>query len=44
MVLEFVNFFCLFMAALAEYGSSQARGQIEATVARLCHSYSNVGI
>ena len=26
---------------MAAYGSSQARGQIRATAARLCHSHSN---
>ena len=34
-------FFLLFRATLAAYGSSQARGQIEATAAGLYHSHSN---
>ena len=35
---------CFFLrAALMTYGSSQARGQIRSTAARLLHSHSNVG-
>ena len=37
----FFFFFVLFRAALAAYRGSQARGQIGATAASLCHSYSN---
>lgn len=40
-------FFCLFAfsgAALAAYGSSQARGRIGAIAAGLCHSHSNARI
>ena len=43
------GFVCLFVfvlafrAASAAYGSSQARGQIRATVASLHHSHSNAG-
>ena len=33
--------FCLFRAALAAYGGSQARGRITATAASLHHSHSN---
>ena len=36
-------FFVFFRAALAAYGSSQARGLIRAVAAGLCHSHSNVG-
>ena len=36
-------FFLLFRAASAEYGSSQARVQIEVTAAGLHHSHSNAG-
>ena len=32
--------FCLFRATPMEYGGSQARGLVRATVASLCHSYS----
>ena len=35
--------FCLFRAAPAAYGGSQARGPIRATAAGLHHSHSNVG-
>jgi len=35
--------FCLFRAALVEYGSSQARGQIAAVAASLRQSHSNAG-
>ena len=35
--------FCLFKAAPTAYGGSQARGQIGATAAGLCHSHSNTG-
>ena len=35
--------FCLFRAALAAYGGSQARGPIGATAAGLPHSHSNTG-
>ena len=38
----FVCLFCLFRAALAAYGSSQAGGQIGAIPASLHHSHSNV--
>ena len=40
----FSAFFFLFFLgdSLAAYGSSQARGQIRATAAGLCHSHSNV--
>ena len=37
----FFVLFCLFRAAPTAYGSSQARGQIRAIVAGLCHSHSN---
>ena len=40
-VILFHLFFCLFRAAAAAYGGSQARGQIGAAVAGLCHSHSN---
>ena len=33
----------LFKASLVAYGGSQARSQIGATAASLCHSHSNVG-
>ena len=33
--------FLLFKAATVAYGSSQARGQIQATATGLCHSHSN---
>ena len=33
-------FFCLFRAALAAYGCSQARDQIKAVATNLCHSHS----
>ena len=33
----------LFRAALAAYGRFQARGQIGAVAAGLCHSHSNMG-
>ena len=36
-------FFLLFRATPMAYGSSQARGQIRATAAGLCHSHSNAG-
>ena len=39
---EFCLFF-LFRATPAAYGSSQARGQIEAVAAGLCHGHSNSG-
>ena len=35
--------FCFFRAAPTVQESSQARGQIRATVASLCHSHSNIG-
>jgi len=43
MVFIFIYFYLifLFMAAPAAYGSSQARGQIGAAAAGLCHSHSN---
>ena len=34
-------YFCLFRAAPAAYGSSQARGQIGTAAASLHHSHSN---
>ena len=40
-VLLFVFSFFLFIAAAAEYGSSQARGQIRAVAASLHYSHSN---
>ena len=36
-------YFFVFRAALAAYGSSQARGQDGAAAAGLHHSHSNVG-
>ena len=36
-----VFLFCLYRAALAAYGGSQARGRIRAVAAGLCHSHSN---
>ena len=36
-------YYCLFRAAPAAYGGSQARSQIGAVVAGLHHSYSNAG-
>ena len=36
-----VVLFCLFRAALAAIGGSQARGRIEAIAASLHHSHSN---
>ena len=38
-----VFFFCLFRAAPAAYGGSQARGQIGAIAGGLRHSHSNSG-
>ena len=35
--------FSLFRALLMAYGSSQARGQIKAAGARLCHGHCNTG-
>ena len=35
--------FCLFRVTPMAYGSSQARSQMGATAASLCHSHSNVG-
>ena len=40
---SFFFVFCLFKAAPAAYGVSQARGPIGATAAGLCHSHSNAG-
>ena len=37
----YIYFFCLFRAKPEEYGSFQARGQIGAATASLCHSHSN---
>ena len=37
------NFFLLFRVTLVAYGSFQARGQIRAAAAGLCHSHSNAG-
>ena len=39
--ISFLFFFCLFRAAPAAYGRSQARGQSRATAAGLHHSHSN---
>ena len=42
--LDFPSFlFFFFKAAPVAYGSSQARAQIGAAAASLCHSHSNVG-
>ena len=42
--LFFFNFnFLLFIAELEACGSSQARGQIGAATASLCHRHSNMG-
>ena len=40
-VYKYFILFCLFSAASAAYGSSQAGGQIGATATRLYHSHSN---
>ena len=40
----YIYYFCLFMAALAAYGSSQARGRIRVVAAGLRHSHSNAKI
>jgi len=42
-LLLFLLLFLLFRAAPVAYGDSQARGQIGAVIAGLCHSYSNTG-
>ena len=42
LALGFCFCFCLFMATLAAYGGSQARGQIGAVAAGLHHSHTNV--
>ena len=39
----FFIYFCLFRAAPAAYGGSQAGGRIEAVAASLRHSHSNAG-
>ena len=39
----FFSFFCIFRAAPAAYGASQARGWIRAVAAGLHHSHSNAG-
>ena len=39
--LAFFFSFMLLRAAFAAYGGSQARGQVGATAAGLCHSHSN---
>ena len=39
----FLFFFLLFRATLVAHGGSQARGQIRAKVACLCHGHSNAG-
>ena len=39
----FFFFFCIFRAAPAAYGGSQARGLIGAVAAGLHHSHSNMG-
>ena len=41
--LSFVFFFCLFRAAPAAYGGSQARSPIRAVAVALHHSRSNTG-
>ena len=41
--LFFLFLFCLFRAAPATYGGSQARGPIRAIAAGLHHSHSHVG-
>ena len=38
-----ISFFFLFRAASIAHSGSQARGQIGATAASLCHSHSNAG-
>ena len=43
-VVVVVVFFCLFRAALLPYGSSRAKGQIEAVATGLCHSSEQHGI
>ena len=44
MLLYFMFYFIhLFRPAPAAYGSSQARAQIRAVAASICHSHSNVG-
>ena len=40
---SFYLFVCLFSAAPATYGGSQAKGQIGAIATGLCHSHSNAG-
>ena len=44
MDISFYSFFFLFRAAPVAYERSQARGQIRATAASLCHSHSNGGL
>ena len=39
----YIYIFCLFRAALAAHGGSQARGRIEAVAASLHHSHTNSG-
>ena len=39
----FIYLFCLCRTAPMAHGTSQARGQIRAIIAGLCHSYSNNG-
>ena len=41
--LAFFFFSLPFRAAPTAYGGSQAKGQIEATTAGICHSHSNAG-
>ena len=42
MQIVYLFIFCLFRAALASYGGSQARGQIGAVAAGLQHSHRNL--
>ena len=43
LIFNFIYLFFLFRAAPLAYGSSQARGQIGATISSLHHSHSNTG-
>ena len=43
-IFYFYFYFLLFRAVPVAYGGSQARGQIGATAAGLCHSHSNAGL
>ena len=40
-IYTYIYFFFVFMATPAAYGSSQARGQVEAAAADLYHRHSN---